>query len=609
MEVNARTIAAALVNQADHVTIIYSNGSEQDETGPGTWVRVPDDWFYGRKFRECLRLHRGGIMLQIQADAESDDWPDVVRRCRNAHIEHENLGVWGPELHYTPWNTALVRTGTLGTTSLALVAQTDGIVWSISGKVLDRLKQLDYDCNNLGWGIDWLAIACARANNLLVVRDLSIKVRHPITTSYSRDLAGQQMQAFLAQMTAQESDQYVLLNSFVSLNIMQQQKSSPIDRSSESNAATGNSAPHPARLTDWPARRASDLRDRLRALLLKDRILYSFESGIPPGVLRYFPEDLAEELAHWAPEPFRHISTSGNDPDQEPDVVIVTAHSNDLQQRLWDIRQKYGTDPVIVVWLWDNHTSYLYNKATVLAADLVMPCHSDPVDYLFNPASAVSSHVPLCCAQWSHAEATRLFARYGHHERKSRLLVNYVKYDYATERNAVIEEIRATMPDADVLTMPSNDRSRYFSGSSDRRFEEWAQYKATIILPVTQDLSTRFFDALLAGQIPIVPSCISDLDLVCPPETQDALGIVRIDSYEIGGIQAATREALKRFDAMGPEGVLARHHHVLEHHMLVNRVTAILHTVYMNATGELAVEFGNGNFGTALYQVDKRSSN
>ena len=45
--------------------------------------------------------------------------------------------------------------------------------------------RLDYGCNNLGWGIEWSAIAYADTHDLLVLRDLGVRVRHRRGTDYS----------------------------------------------------------------------------------------------------------------------------------------------------------------------------------------------------------------------------------------------------------------------------------------------------------------------------------------------------------------------------------------------------------------------------------------
>jgi len=153
-------------------------------------------------------------MLHITADVTTDNWQQLVRQCRHAHTRYEKTGIWAPDIDYTDWDTKTVKIGTIENTQLALVTQTDSVVWSMSTPVIRRLQQLDYECNNFGWGIDWLAISYAMANNLLVVRDLSVKIIHPKSTGYNSRLAADQLRAYLAQMTPQENMQYTLLQAY-----------------------------------------------------------------------------------------------------------------------------------------------------------------------------------------------------------------------------------------------------------------------------------------------------------------------------------------------------------------------------------------------------------
>lgn len=210
----SRRIARALEKSVDFLTVIYSNKAGSTETGAGEWIQVPDDWFYGRKFEKSLELNAGDIMLHITADAHSDDWPALAHRCRELHKLHENLAVWAPDIDHTDWHTEIVRMGSLEDPRLLLVSQTDSIVWSLSGPVLERMPQLAYDMNNLGWGIDWLAISHAKSRRLLVIRDLSVKVLHPAGTAYHYGGAEEQMHAFLAQMTPPERRQFQKLSAF-----------------------------------------------------------------------------------------------------------------------------------------------------------------------------------------------------------------------------------------------------------------------------------------------------------------------------------------------------------------------------------------------------------
>ncbi|PZX13477.1 hypothetical protein LX81_03262 [Palleronia aestuarii] len=201
----AQAIAAALGPAVERLTVIYSNHEGVPETGAGDWVGVPQDWYYGRKFAESLRRHRGeALMLQVQADAGSPDWPGLVDRLRAAHAACPDLGVWAPEVHVSPYR---LQTALLGRRSGALhdAAQTDGVVWALSRPVLDRLAALDYAGNDLGWGIDWTAFAIARSRGHAVLCDTGLTVSHPPARGYSENAAEAQMAWFLAQLDPAET--------------------------------------------------------------------------------------------------------------------------------------------------------------------------------------------------------------------------------------------------------------------------------------------------------------------------------------------------------------------------------------------------------------------
>jgi hypothetical protein len=204
-EDNVEAIARSIVGVADQVTVIYSTQDESERSGSGEWVQVPNEWFYGRKFRRTLELSTADITLQIQGDVSCSDWKTLIERCRHVYETTPALGVWAPEVNYTWWDTEAV--GILHVDAekqLTSVSNTDGIIWSFSGPVRERLSQLGYDMNNLGWGMECAAIAHAYTNNMLVVRDMTTQVVHPVGTGYSRDEANRQMDAFLAQLTPQE---------------------------------------------------------------------------------------------------------------------------------------------------------------------------------------------------------------------------------------------------------------------------------------------------------------------------------------------------------------------------------------------------------------------
>jgi hypothetical protein len=185
--------------------------------------------------------------------------------------------------------------------------------------------------------------------------------------------------------------------------------------------------------------------------------------------------------------------------------------------------------------------------------------------------------------------------------RSDKLLVNYVDYPFSP-RTQLLRILKMQMPEANVLLMAPNERSRYYGKSRAERLREWMEYKSTLILPVDRDLSQRVFDALLCGQILVVPNIIPDFDEVIPPAVQSDLGIIRLQSLQIGVIRQAAAQAVRVFDEMGPRGVEARHRYVLENHMMVHRIGTMLDSIKSVGTGKTSVVFdGNSTLRYGLH--------
>ena len=215
---SARAIAAAVAAEADRLTVVYSHPEGQAPTGAGDWVLLPDDQFFGPKFAAALdRTAPGEAMLLIHADTGFDDWPLLVRRCRAAFAAVPDLALWAPDFTFTPWATDLVTlpSGQIGPdAALVPVVQTDGIITAFCPATLDRLRQFDCAANNLGWGIDWAALAHAYASGRLVLRDTAVRVTHEKGRGYGSKNARSQMLAFFAPLTMAERNQIALLHGY-----------------------------------------------------------------------------------------------------------------------------------------------------------------------------------------------------------------------------------------------------------------------------------------------------------------------------------------------------------------------------------------------------------
>lgn len=211
-------IAQALEPAVERLTVVYSRARGEDLHGAGDWQRVPDDWFYGRKFAACLGYFEGDVMLQIQADALCDDWPRLAMRCRSAFAGVPSLGVWAPRIEHVPLTSTLASQSPPFTTimrysgsELESVSHTDGIVWACRADVADRMRRLDYKVNNFGWGIEKAAICHAMSHDSLVLQDSGLRVGHRTGRGYPEHEAVLQLHEFSRQLTPMERVQYQLL--------------------------------------------------------------------------------------------------------------------------------------------------------------------------------------------------------------------------------------------------------------------------------------------------------------------------------------------------------------------------------------------------------------
>lgn len=200
----ARHIAHCLEGEPGvRLRVIYSNAAESVETGAGEWIQLPNSQFFGAKFGAALGRWAGGDLLLVQADAASDDWPQVVRRYRQCRQRRPQLGLWAPTVSFTPWTPQRVNILAMPDEGLTHVAHTDAIVLAFTEPVLRRLQALDLGGNPIGWGIDWIAICHCLSHGLDVLRDDRVHIAHPRSRGYDTRVATRQWLAFMAAQTTQ----------------------------------------------------------------------------------------------------------------------------------------------------------------------------------------------------------------------------------------------------------------------------------------------------------------------------------------------------------------------------------------------------------------------
>ena len=271
-----------------------------------------------------------------------------------------------------------------------------------------------------------------------------------------------------------------------------------------------------------------------------------------------------------APETFAGAGTlvvyaSGIDPGQSEIAGVIKAS---------------GSGCTIAAWHFDNHHSYLWNVRLAAEADASFPAHVTARDYLARWARSglCGPIVPLCVTQWPRHELARLYADERGEGRADVLSGRFAYYPIARRRNRLVEEVRRQWPAAE-FSLGFRFLQDYHMQSPRDRFLSWRRYKSSLVLPVLGDLSNRFFDALAAGQVPIVPRDILDFDRVIPPDEQASLPVVRLEEYTVDALRAAHAAALAAFDRGGEAKALERHRYALERHMLAHRIRDIVAAV------------------------------
>ena len=216
----AIAIADAIERDGSKVTIVFSDPDlcrVLDTECPT--IRRPDHLFWGDKFTACLERCSTDTMLVIHADCSCDDWPGLVRRCRQVLTAVPHCAIWAPYIDGTPYASDVATFARLTADGVQAAAQTDGIVLGLTRPILDRLREARLDENLYGWGIDQMAVAAAYAGGQMAAIDLSARVVHPPGCGYPSDDAHGQWRDFLRQLSPPEREWHEVLWAFVTAGV------------------------------------------------------------------------------------------------------------------------------------------------------------------------------------------------------------------------------------------------------------------------------------------------------------------------------------------------------------------------------------------------------
>jgi hypothetical protein len=267
----------------------------------------------------------------------------------------------------------------------------------------------------------------------------------------------------------------------------------------------------------------------------------------------------------------------------EYDFCILCCHNEGEEAILLDLRNR-GLARFYAVWLWDNHHHHILNLRTAVLADIVFLSHWHRRHYLNHPLVLPGPHIALHSRQWSPALIDRLYPEGLPAERQDGLFGGFGRYQWVPQRNEFIEQL-AAQTSRHALTL--GDVEAYLRLPAPERLRRWVEHKVQLVVPIEGDVSNRVFEALMTGQIPLVPTDVVDLDRVVAPDLQAALPILRYQPYSVAGAQVVWREGVRRFDAEGTAGVARRHRYARDHHSLSARLKDF--AAFLRQPGEFAL--------------------
>jgi len=155
----------------DDVTIVNSDENYKFNENIKT-IQLDDSYYYGGQYDSSIKdVKNNKIFGVIVGDTINVDFNKLISKLLNTYNNY-NVGIYSPHDLRSWWQNNVLYDIT---NELKVVDNTDVGIWFLNPKIVKQLKNLDYNISYFGWGIDVITIKQCKKENLLVIRDYSIK--------------------------------------------------------------------------------------------------------------------------------------------------------------------------------------------------------------------------------------------------------------------------------------------------------------------------------------------------------------------------------------------------------------------------------------------------
>jgi hypothetical protein len=255
------------------------------------------------------------------------------------------------------------------------------------------------------------------------------------------------------------------------------------------------------------------------------------------------------------------------------DLVLLLCHVHKEEPAYLTALRDGGYPGLIAAWMWDNHHAKEANRRVARLADVTIAAHDVHAGYLAGHTTLFRS-VNLCSTQWTPDEARTFWQTRGDGDRSPDLYGGFVGYK-GTPRTGRLAELIASGRYPALRLLDGERGAGYFAQDEAARFREWTRHAVSLCLPYRNDLSNRFFDAWLTGQIPVVTPDVAELRSAWAAPYLDR-HFVCAAGDDVQDLDAAHERALSLFVAGGAAAQEERHRLALTNHLFRNRIDEIL---------------------------------
>lgn len=288
-------------------------------------------------------------------------------------------------------------------------------------------------------------------------------------------------------------------------------------------------------------------------------------------------ECLQSELDAFPTAGFRcHVTDREDDPRvAEADVVILIVELQDELEMIEKLRLA-APDRIICAWFWNSGQAPFENHSIAEAVDLVFHGHAGYGEYLRNDSAIHGGYLPTCVTRYARQDVAEWFSGRETATRNPELHGSFVEDDGESTLTETLHRLLEKLPGNKFSILTETDHVASLDRPGKDRFAESCLSQISLILPHRNDLLPQVLDALLAGQIPLIPEQFKGLDLVISSELQQSLPIIRFSSSDPVSLETAYREACVIFKSEGIPGIKKRHDFALANGMFSSRLGELL---------------------------------